>query len=361
MARSNKSDSRPGGLLALAVGAAALGIGAGLAIERTIVGRGRRQPDQAAGVPYGKLTGDRRYEVSSFDGAVLVADEFGPQDAETGAIFAHGFCLDRTIWHHQMQEFDASRKYIYYDARDHGLSRGGKARPDSKATAADLRAVIDKSGLRHAVLVGHSFGGISVLEFCREHEEEMGDRVAGIVLVNTTYTDALKTLFAAGVLVPIERRLRRLIERLLDDPRSSRALRLRGDDLSWALVKLFGFGPGASNNQVEYTQRLLTSFPSPPLVGMLQAFREFDMEDALESISVPTLILAGGDDRITTVRASRRMAEEIPQSQLHIFEETGHMSMMERYSEFNVLVGEFLDKTLPPVQSLGFADRTDAE
>jgi pimeloyl-ACP methyl ester carboxylesterase len=341
-----KKRGSQGGIVAWAVGAAALGLGAGVAVERALIGRGRKRPDPLAEVPYGKLTGDRRYEVASFDGATLVADEFGPADATSGAIFAHGYCLDRTIWHHQMTEFDTDRKFVYYDARDHGQSRGGQANRDTKTLAADLKAVLDHSGLRDAVLVGHSLGGMTVLEFCREHADEMGGRVRGIVLVNTTYTDAIKTLFAAGVLVPIDRRVRRLIERLLNDPVSSRALRLRGDDLSWILVKLFGFGPDASPAQVDYIQRLLTRFPSPALVEMMAGLREFDMEEALDSITVPTLILAGGDDRITTVRASKRMAEEIPQAQLHVFEDTGHVSMMERRDEFNALVGDFLDKTL---------------
>jgi pimeloyl-ACP methyl ester carboxylesterase len=339
-----KKNAPPGGIVAWALGAAALGLGAGVAVERVLIGRGRTRTDAGPEVPYGKLTGDRRYDVSSFDGATLVADEFGPSDATAGAIFLHGFCLDRTIWHHQMTEFNAERKFIYYDARDHGHSRGGHAKADTKTLAADLKAVLDQSGLTDVVLVGHSLGGMTVLEFCREHEDELGNRVRGIVLANTTYTDAIKTLFAAGVLVPIDRRIRKLIERLLNDPRSSRALRLRGDDLSWILVKLFGFGPDAAPSQVDYTQRLLARFPTPPLVEIMSGLREFDMEDALDSITVPTLILAGGDDRITTVRASKKMAEDIPHSQLHVFEATGHLSMMERHAEFNALVGDFIDK-----------------
>lgn len=290
---------------------------------------------------------DRRYEVSSFDGAVLAADEFGPQEATKGAIFLHGFVLDRTIWHHQMEELNGNRKYVFYDAREHGNSRGGEARSDTRTLARDLRAILDRSGLEETVLVGHSLGGMTVLEFCREHPEELGTRVCGLVLVNTTYTDAVKTLFAAGIVVPVEKRIRRIVERLLNDPVSSRALRLRGDDLSWMLVKLFGFGPGVPAAQVEYVQRLLNNFPSPGLVEVMQGLREFDMEEALHTISVPTLIIAGGDDRITTVRASKKMSEGIPEAELHVFERAGHMTMMEKHEKFNALLGSFIERTLP--------------
>lgn len=345
MARAKRFKSK-GGALAWGTAAAALGIGAGLAAERLLVGRKRLRADPHAGEAYGRIHGDRSYEVSSFDGAVLVVDEVGPENSTRGAVFLHGFCLDRTIWHHQYTGVDGNRRLVFYDARAHGRSRGGHAGSDTKSLAADLGAVLDRSGLKQAVLVGHSMGGMTVLEYCREQTEELGKRIRGIVLVNTTYTDALKTIFAAELVGPVERRLRRFVGGLLDDPRAYRMLRMRGDDLSWLLTRLGGFGSGASPSQVDFVQRLVTSFPSPPLIEILRGLREFDMEEALARISIPTLVLAGGADRITTVRASKHMAQEIPGARLVVFQDAGHMSMLERHQQFNSLVSEFLDANL---------------
>lgn len=339
---AEKRKSRRGWALV----AAALGAGAGLAIERYLVGRDRLLPDPFAGVDYGGLLGDRRYEVSASDGAVLLAEEFGPQEATSGAIFLHGYCLDRTIWHHQLEGVPDGLRFIAYDARHHGLSHDGSEEIDVKALAADLMAVIDRSELEQIVLIGHSMGGMTALEFCRQYEGLLGDRVKGIVLVNTTYTDAVKTMFAAELIGPIERRLRRAIQRVIDDPRSSRVMRLRGDDFSWLLVRLTGFGKGASPAQVAHTRKLLASFPSPALIGVMRALRDFDMEDALEAIDIPALIIAGGNDRITTVRASEHMHERIATSSLRVFHDAGHMSMMERASEFNQVVLLFIEDAL---------------
>lgn len=345
MAGRRKTRGR-GGSVAWAVGAAALGIGAGIAAKR-LIARRRNQPDPYAAEDYGRIGGDRSYEISSFDGAVLVADEVGRENSRSGAVFLHGFCLDRTIWHHQYRGIDGNRRLVFYDARDHGRSRGGKAPPDTKTLAADLKAVLDRSGLKQTVLVGHSMGGMTVLEYCRENPGELGKRIKGIVLVNTTYTDALKTIFAAEFVGPVERRLRGLLERILDSPRSSQVMRMRGDDLSWLLTRLGGFGPGASVSQVDFVRRLLMSFPSPPLVQILRGLRQFDMEEAFDAINIPTLILAGGDDRITTVRASQHIAEHVVGSRLVVLEGAGHMSMLEKPDEFNSLVGDFLAQNLP--------------
>jgi pimeloyl-ACP methyl ester carboxylesterase len=344
--RRKKVGARASGLQ-WALAAVALGLGAGLAAERALVGRSRRTRDPYESVPYGKLRGDRLYEVTSFDGTVLVSEDFGSKGARSGAIFLHGYCLDRSIWHHQMEELDGVRRFVYFDARNHGRSLDtGSADAGTLTLAKDLKSVLDQSGLDEAVLVGHSMGGMAVLEFCREFSEELGKRVKGIVLANTTYTDAVKTLFAAEIIGPIERSTRRILNGILYSPRSSASLRLRGDDLSWLLVKFFGFGPDASPAQIGYAIKLLGQFPNPPLVEMMNRIREFDMEEALEAIDVPTLIIAGGSDRFTTVRASEKIHEEIKGSRLEIFENQGHMTMMEGAERFNSLLSDFLDETI---------------
>lgn len=338
--RSRKAPSKPKRFGAIA-GVAAIGLGAGLAVERVLVGRARNRSLEDD-VKYGKVKADRLYEVSSFDGAELVVHEFGPPDAKRGVVFLHGFCLDHRIWHYQMKEWGPDSKTVVYDARDHGASRGGEGPFEVSTLARDLEAVLDSAGLEQSILVGHSMGGMTVLEFCRTYEHLVGTRVAGIVLVNTTYTDALKTIAAAGFIGPLERGAGRLIYKLLNDPRASRAIRTRGDDLSYGLVRLFGFGPDASAAQVEFVCKLLAQFPSPPLIEWMKGIRKFDMGDALSAIDVPTLVMAGGDDRITTVRASKKIAQEINGARLIVFDNAGHTSMMERHEDFDKELQRFI-------------------
>lgn len=347
-----KGAKKGKGGLGVAVGAAALGLGAGLAAERWLIGRTRGRPDAFAKEAYGKLLPDRSYEVSTKDSAVLLVNEFGPSDVRRGTIFLHGYCLDHSIWHHQMTGLDSDMRHVFYDARHHGRSRGGHDATSVGLLASDLQAVIDRSGLQEVVLVGHSMGGMTVLQYCCSSEGLAGSKVRGIVLVNTTYTDAIKTLFAAEVIGPVERATRGIFQKLFNDPRASQLVRLRGDDLSYILVKLFGFGPGASKTQVEYIRRLLAVFPTQPLIETMRGLRDFDVEDALNSVDVPTLVIAGGDDRITTVRASRHLAKEIPGARLVIFDKAGHTSMMERNVDFNHEIRRFLSGVFAPIDAV---------
>ncbi len=44
------------------------------------------------------------------------------------------------------------------------------------------------------MLVGHSIGGMTIQTLARDHPELFGREVVGVVLLNTTYTNPLKTM-----------------------------------------------------------------------------------------------------------------------------------------------------------------------
>jgi pimeloyl-ACP methyl ester carboxylesterase len=47
---------------------------------------------------------------------------------------------------------------------------------------------------------------------------------------------------------------------------------------------------------------------------------------------IPTAVLVGSRDRLTPVRAARRIADAVPSADLTIFPEAGHMLPLERVS-----------------------------
>jgi pimeloyl-ACP methyl ester carboxylesterase len=308
----------------------------------------RGTPDPQAATAYGSLKADRTREVASFDGSILVVDEFGPAEAGSGVIFLHGICLDSRIWHHQFPEAghpDPWRR-VFYDARGHGRSLSvGDAPPDLSTLAADLRAVIAATGLCEVVLVGHSMGGMTVLRFCADYPEAVAATVRGLVLVNTTYAEALRTFALVGA-GKIEARARRLLDWVLAEPRRHRHLRLTQSRLSRFVVRSLGFGRGASPTQIAFVTRMLEAFPTPAMTGLLSSLFSFSLESGLGRIPVPTLIIAGGQDRMTGVVASRRMAERIPGSELVVFEGSGHLTIIEEPERFNKVLQRFVCRVL---------------
>ncbi len=75
------------------------------------------------------------------------------------------------------------------------------------------------------------------------------------------------------------------------------------------------------------------------------AIRE-NLEDKLDGISCPTLLVWGKQDTITPPFVAEKFNELIVNSELHFIDKCGHAPMMERPKEFNAILKMFLDKQL---------------
>ena len=336
----------------LVVGAISLGVGGGIAVERAIVKRLRGRQDPYKDFPYGLDVFERTSTLLTDDKARLVVYENRSKENSRGLIFLHGYAIDSGIWFHQANEL--GYRCILYDARHHGASIDAPMKPvDMARLAADLGAVIEHSGLEEVVLVGHSMGGMTLLEFAGSTSGGLKERVKGLVIVNANFADRLDAIYASRVLKAIDRRIR--LDGSVNDPVIRGLFRLRGDDLSWLLVRYLGFGSDASPTQVSYVRSLLQRFPTDGLLSVLPALRKHDVKDSMEKIDIPTLVVTGDSDRIASPEASRIIASTIPDSRLEEFENSGHIVPLERPERFNEILQLFLEEAFGAPRRSGVA------
>jgi pimeloyl-ACP methyl ester carboxylesterase len=338
-----KQQLRRGGLLAAAVG---VGLAAGLAAERFLVGRERRRSDPSAGEQLGKLRGKPVGPVASFDGTLLHAEETG---AGPPIVLVHGFSLNLTSWHFQMRDLSREFRLIAYDHRGHG--RSGKppgADPDWSldALARDLYAVIEETSPDIPVsLVGHSMGGMAVLRFCEMFPDMVGARVSALVLVDTTAADVMGG-FLPGVPRRAKAGLQMLQEAILpalaDRGEDIDRLRTRSNDLSYLATRLMGFGPKPSPTVVAFVEHMLARTPADTWIHLLPTLTGIDVSRTLDAIGVPVLVMVGTHDRLTPTGAAERIARAIRGAQLEAIRGAGHMPMLERPAEFNAALRAFL-------------------
>jgi pimeloyl-ACP methyl ester carboxylesterase len=78
------------------------------------------------------------------------------------------------------------------------------------------------------------------------------------------------------------------------------------------------------------------------LYGDFLACDRFDIMNEVEKISLPTLIVCGGEDELTPPKYSQFLHQRIKGSKLEILPDAGHMVMMESAETFNEKVGEFI-------------------
>jgi pimeloyl-ACP methyl ester carboxylesterase len=80
----------------------------------------------------------------------------------------------------------------------------------------------------------------------------------------------------------------------------------------------------------------------PGFIQALDAVASYDIRERLPEIACPALIVWGDRDRLITVRDAAIFADLIPDSRVKVFEDTGHMAMLERPAQFNALLADFL-------------------
>ena len=85
----------------------------------------------------------------------------------------------------------------------------------------------------------------------------------------------------------------------------------------------------------------------PIRIASLQAFNEneaasMDLRPHLKDIRVPALVIVGRHDFITNVAMAQEIAKHIPDSQLVIFEDSGHFALVEEPRKFYQTIQNFI-------------------
>jgi pimeloyl-ACP methyl ester carboxylesterase len=69
-----------------------------------------------------------------------------------------------------------------------------------------------------------------------------------------------------------------------------------------------------------------------------------DVSAELPRISVPTLVIVGQEDAISTVDEMRKIAKAIPRAEFVVLPRSGHMTPVENSAAFNEAIEPFLTR-----------------
>jgi pimeloyl-ACP methyl ester carboxylesterase len=100
----------------------------------------------------------------------------------------------------------------------------------------------------------------------------------------------------------------------------------------------------AQPDVVAHVREMIQRTPVPGLVGALRALRDRpDSTPMLGAIGVPSLVVAGQDDRIAPADGLRAMAQAIPSAQFAVIPAAGHLAPLEQPLATSRAVADFLD------------------
>lgn len=236
-------------------------------------------------------------------------------------VLLHGFLCDSRCWGRQLVGLSDRFRVVAWDAPGAGSSPD----PAEPFTTTDyahcLAAFLDAIGVELPHMLGLSWGGILAQEFYRLYP----DRLRSLVLADT-YAGWRGSL-------PEEAWRARLASCLADSAGPPEAVCAK-------------FVPGvftaAASDELRAEFAAIVSGYHP--VGfrlMSLSSAEMDTRDLLPRIAVPTLVLWGDDDRRSPMNVAEQLADAIPDAELAIIPDAGHLSNMEQPEAFNAHVRRF--------------------
>ena len=352
---------RATGIAGAAIGVVAAGAAAGVAIERLTVGRGMRKKARLAldsTGPYGSLRGtpgtataddgtELYYEVDDVDPDAVPPLSprrrrlFGRKaPAPVTVVFSHGYCLNQDSWHFQRAALRGVVRTVHWDQRSHGRSgRGVEQVQDGVPVSIDqlgrdLKAVVDAAVPEGPIVfVGHSMGGMTVMALADQYPELIRDRVVAVALVGTSSGRLGEVNF--GLPVAGVNAVRRVLPGVLKALGQQAALVEKGRrataDLFAGIIKRYSFASRDVDPAVaRFAERMIEGTPIDVVAEFYPAFTDHDKTEALEHFTdKPVLVLAGIGDLVTPSEHSEAIADLLPDAELVLVPDAGHLVMLE--------------------------------
>jgi pimeloyl-ACP methyl ester carboxylesterase len=295
--------------------------------------------------------------VDSSDGARLAYTVRNESAAGIPVVFMNGWTCPDAYWKNIAPGIiDAGHPTMFFDTRGHGQSglpddairRAPNDIPREEVSvnriATDIVEIIEHAGLDRAVLVGHSMGVQGIFEAYRVGGSE---RVAGIVPVAGTYENPVPTFMEKEVLdrlFPIADVLFGRIPFFALRPVMAQAQRMPKSVTMKAISFILRTGENVQYEDVERHVRMFSEVDFGIMWRMMSGMRHHSAADVLPTIDVPVLILGGLRDHFTPPSVQHRMHDLIPNSEMVLFPDGGHLLPVEEAAGITEALNEWLDR-----------------
>ncbi len=235
----------------------------------------------------------------------------------------HPFPANRAVWLPVAQQLGDRYRLLLPDLRGHGDSEIGDGPATMEKHASDIARVCDHAGVPRAVFAGVSIGGYVLFEFWRRYRE----RVSALILCCT---------------------------RAQADTAEARANRLASADdvlqrgtgpfLESMIPRLLGETTRRNRPDLVEAARQMMSRMSPEGIAAVQRgmAQRPDSVSTLPTITVPTLIIAGEEDLVSTASDAELMHQQIQGSRLRRIPAAGHYAVFEQPQLVADTIREFL-------------------
>ena len=232
-------------------------------------------------------------------------------------VLLHGSGLSHIVWS-LTEQYLSNQNYnvLSIDLPGHGNS-DGKSLKSIEEISDWLEKVFNELNIFKITIIGHSQGCLEALEYYSRYSK----RIKSLIFVGGSYR------------MPVNQDLIDLAE--------------NGDDQAVKLMMKWSY---------KNSKKFIGGNPVEKIINSPRDIREIlaidlvacnnykNGSEALKVINCPTLFIFGELDKMVNVEKGKKFAELIPNSEIHIIKDCGHMIMFEKAFEMREKISEFLKK-----------------
>lgn len=257
----------------------------------------------------------------NISGATLFVHDVGQGSP---ILFVHGFPLDHMMWREQVAELSRDFRCVVPDLRGFGKSTVTDGTVTMEQFADDLAELLDALAITEPVMLcGLSMGGYIAWQFARRHAV----RLKGLILCDTRAVPdsaeaaANRRKLADDVVrTGPELVANAMLPKLFSDRETTRRTELK-DELRRVMLAIDPRGIAAASR------------------GMAE---RADARPWLPTINLPTLLLVGEQDVISTPAEMSEIATAMPQASFRVIPDAGHLAPLENPGPTNEAIRVFL-------------------
>lgn len=237
----------------------------------------------------------------------------------TGApvVFANSLGTDLRLWDAVVARLPPGLRIVRYDKRGHGLSACPPAPYQMGALVTDAERLLEHLGIRDAVFVGLSVGGMIAQGLAAKRL----DLVRGMVLSNTAAKIGTREMWDDRIAAVRDGGIAALSDAILERW-FSKPFRLLPDLMLW--------------------RNMLERQPAEGYMGCSAAIAGTDFMTPTSGLTLPTLAIAGSEDGSTPPDLVRETADLVKGSRFHLIRGAGHLPCVEKPDEYAEVLTGFL-------------------
>ncbi len=242
----------------------------------------------------------------------------GPEDG-VPVVFANSLGTDFRVWDKLLPHLPAGLRILRYDKRGHGLSDAPDAPYFMGDLVADAAALMDHVGMKEALFIGLSIGGMIAQGLAAERP----DLVRAMVLSDTGAKIGTEQMWAERIAAVRAGGIASLADSILERW-FCKSFRQNEP------AELAGWGNMLCRTTVEgYT-------------GCCRAIADTDLLESTARLTLPTLAVAGAEDGSTPPDLVRETADLIPGSQFAVIPKAGHLPCVEQPAILGQHITDFM-------------------